>query len=159
MKNLTSSCSKDIQLGKLLGLIPLTLVLSCGDVADQQDQDTNAVVTEELIEPIMPAESTLELEPIEEPAITSPEEVDEFSREEIEKMANSGEADQDIIPELNFWDKVGKDGSFAAFQKALKAAKTDEDRWKIADKYPEIAERSGMIDALPPRKDSTQVKK
>jgi len=83
---------------------------------------------------------------------------DDYSKEQLTEMATeTGEVNTQIVPEIEFWDKVTKDGTFAAFQTALKQAKTLEERWRIVDQFPEIAERSGMTEALTPR-DSLKVK-
>lgn len=84
--------------------------------------------------------------------------LDEYSKDKLTEMANqTGDAGQEVVPDVQFWEEVSNNGRFAAFQKALKGAKNDEDRWKIADEFPQIAARSGMIDALAPRQDTTKV--
>ena len=84
---------------------------------------------------------------------------DDYSKEQLTEMATeTGEVGTDILPELEFWDKVTKDGTFAAFQTALKQAKTLEERWRVADQFPEIAERSGMTEALAPRDSLKSIK-
>lgn len=77
---------------------------------------------------------------------------DKYSKDQLTEMATeTGELSTEILPELEFWDKVSKNGTFAAFQTALKQAKTLEERWRIVDKFPEIAKRSGMTESLAPR--------
>lgn len=119
----------------------LVIAVSCAQPEDRP----------RVIETDPPPPNALEIAPAEEPQV----DLDAYSKETLTEMATeTGEINQQVAPAIEFWEKVSNNGDFARFQEALKAAKSDEDRWKIADQFPEIAERSGMIDALPPRDSS-----
>lgn len=133
-----------------LSLLLAFILVSCRETVMDRQNNNNRIENQVAADNALSGDTSMVIDHIDP---------DDYSKEQITEMATeTGEMQTEILPELEFWDKVTKNGTFAAFQTSLKQAKTLEERWRVVDQFPEIAERSGMTEALAPR-DSLKMKK